>query len=131
MDLLIGSRDDSTRRRIGNTFRLLVRRLVTTGRGGRMLVHALDEEYDLVIIDGAGLDGLSGTEAVQVLRQIRPRLPVLYMSLSDEKPGAGDAMVSLVSRGAPERVLLEMAEAAARQLGERKQTHGAEGGDDG
>ena len=113
MDVLAGSRDPILRRRIAYVLGGWQGRIVTTGKSGLVLIEALDHDFDLIILDTC-LDGMGGRETLDILRQVRPRLPVLFLhraedDISDAVQKGGGRVGALV-RTADEVELVRAAE---------------------
>jgi len=76
--ILLASADHDVVDRLSRTMREAEHTVVATRRSGRMLVRALEESFDLAILDLASED-MDGFEALQVLRRARPDLPVVVL----------------------------------------------------
>ena len=83
MDILVGSKDPILRRHLAALLGNSMGRVETTSRSGQVLVEALDHDFDLVILD-TFLEGLEGQEILGILRQVRPRVPILFLHRAEE-----------------------------------------------
>ena len=53
------------------------------GKSSVFLVEVLDHDFDLVILD-TEMDGVDGREMLGFLRQMRPKLPVLFLHRAED-----------------------------------------------
>ncbi len=77
--VLVASADRALLDRLSRVLRGEECRVATTPRSGRLLYRALEDPFDLVIMDLDLMD-LDGTQALQILRRARPGLPVVVLS---------------------------------------------------
>jgi two-component system invasion response regulator UvrY len=79
------------------------------GTGSQAVERVAQEEWDLVILDLA-LPGRDGTDALRSIRRMKPKLPVLILSMHDENQVAirslrAGASGYLTKEAAPEQLL--------------------------
>ncbi len=81
-----------------------------TGDGAELLAKIRKEEYDLIILD-ITLPGRSGLDILSDIKSIRPKMPVLILSMHPEEQYALRALRSgaagYLTKGCSSRVLLE------------------------
>ena len=77
--VLVASADGNLLDRLSRLLRAEDYRVAGTARGGRLLYRALEDPFDLVIMD-LDLEDLDGREALQILRRARPDLPIVVLS---------------------------------------------------
>jgi DNA-binding NarL/FixJ family response regulator len=77
--VLVGSADTILLDRLARVLREAHCNVASTQRSGRLLYRALEDPFDLVILD-LDLKDLNGLEALQILRRARPKLPVVVVS---------------------------------------------------
>ena len=77
--VLVASADTTMLDRVSRVLREASHEVVSTQRSGRLLYRVLEDPFDLVIMD-LDLEGLSGIEALQILRRARPDLPVVVVT---------------------------------------------------
>ena len=113
VDVLAGSKDVRLRRHVGYALKGLNGRIVTTGKSSVLLVEVLDHDFDLVILDSE-MEGMDGRETVSILRQMRPRMPVLFLHRAEEDVSAriteGGGRIGALVRNADEGALIRAAE---------------------
>ena len=120
MDVLVGGRDPALRRHIA--YALGGRgRIVTTGKSASLLIDAIDEDFDLIILD-TDLEGMDGMETLEILRQIRPRVPILFLHRAEDdvdEMRRGGGRVGAIVRTADDAALVRAVDdAVARPVGE-------------
>ena len=54
------------------------------GNSGDLLLHILDKDVDLAIID-ENLVGISGSKLIAIIKKSRPRIPLIFLSSADSK----------------------------------------------
>ncbi len=77
--VLVASADTTMLDRVSRVLREAGHDVVSTQRSGRLLYRVLEDPFDLVIMD-LEVEGLSGIEALQILRRAKPDLPVVVMT---------------------------------------------------
>jgi CheY-like chemotaxis protein len=77
--ILIAEDDPGARRLYDKAFRQEGYEVVQVEAGGQMLAEIEENSYDLVITD-MKLEGMSALEALPLIRQKRPRLPIIVVS---------------------------------------------------
>lgn len=77
--ILLASSDTTLLDRLSRVLGDEAHSVVSTQRSGRLLYRALEDPFDLVVMD-LDLEGLNGIEALQILRRARPELPVIVMT---------------------------------------------------
>lgn len=77
--VLVASADDVLLDRMSRVLRDAGHSVVSTQRSGRLLYRVLEDPFDLVVLD-LQIEGLSGLEALQILRRARPDLPVVVIT---------------------------------------------------
>jgi DNA-binding response OmpR family regulator len=92
--------DAAIRRGIADALRFAGYRVLQSGRGDEALAMALQQEFDLLLLDLV-LPGLDGLEILRQVRQLRPTLPVIILSAR----GAEDDRVAGLQWGADDYVV--------------------------
>ena len=77
--ILIASADTMLLDRLSRMLRDEALSVASTQRSGRLLYRALEDPFDLVIMD-LDLEGINGIETLQILRRARPDLPVIVVA---------------------------------------------------
>jgi DNA-binding response OmpR family regulator len=77
--VLLASADTMMLDRVSRVLREAGHAVVSTQRSGRLLYRVLEDPFDLVIMD-IDVEGLSGLEALQILRRAKPELPVVVLA---------------------------------------------------
>ena len=54
------------------------------GNSGDLLLHILDKDVDLAIID-ENLVGIAGSKLIAIIKKSRPRIPLIIISSADSK----------------------------------------------
>ena len=121
--LRVGSRDLRLRRHIGYALNGLGARIVTTGKSSVLLVEVLDHDFDLVILD-TDIEGMNGQETLGILRQMRPRLPVLFLHRAEddvtEAVREGGGRIGTLARNADEGALMKAVERLVLKASDRE-----------
>ena len=127
MDILAGSRDVSLRRMIGHALKGAGNRVETTAKSSVLLVEILDRDFDLVILD-TDLEGIDGQETFRLLRQMRPKIPMVFLHRKTEDltsiAGAGEGSVVLLDRTAGEAALVRAVEETTVKAGMGRTSQG-------
>lgn len=79
MRIIIASSDDALRRFLAHILEGVAEGIRTVSRSGDLLKAVLDEDYDLAVIT-LDLGGLGGLETLQILKRLRPKMPVIVLS---------------------------------------------------
>ena len=95
---------------------------MTTGKSSVFLGEVLEQEFGLAILD-TDMEGMDGQETFRILRQMRPKLPLLYLyreneDLSDLVQSAG-GQVATLKRIATETELIQTVETLATKAAAR------------
>ncbi len=77
--VLVASADLSLLDRVSRLLRTRDCRVAATPRSGRLLYRALEDPFDLVVMDLDLMD-LDGKQTLQILRRAKPDLPVVVLS---------------------------------------------------
>lgn len=77
--ILLASPDATLLDRLSRVLREASHAVASTQRSGRLLYRALEDPFDLVIMD-LDLEDLNGIEALQILRRAKPDLPVIVIT---------------------------------------------------
>ena len=123
MNVLAGSEDVTLRRNIAYALNSSGSRVVTTGKSSALLVEVLDQDFDLVILD-TEMEGMDGQETFQILRQVRPKAPVLFLHWEGEDVSNGvrteEGRVGTLKRAATGAKLIRAVEALAARSVQKK-----------
>ncbi len=118
MNVLVGSKEITLRRNIAYAVNGLGGRVVTTGKSSLFLVEVLEQDFDLAILD-TEMEGMDGQETFRILRQMRPKLPLLYLYRENEdlsdRVQAVDRQVVTLKRIATETELVQAVETLASE----------------
>jgi CheY-like chemotaxis protein len=77
--ILLASPDGTLLDRLSRVLQEVNYAVASTQRSGRLLFRALEDPFDLVIMD-LDLEDLEGIEALQILRRAKPDLPVIVIT---------------------------------------------------
>ncbi len=79
MKVIIASSDSALRRSLSDLLANATDEVRTTPRSGDLIRWVLDGDFDLVIVD-VELAGMDGVETLSILKQVRPKVPVIMLS---------------------------------------------------
>ncbi len=86
---LIASADESTRRQLADWLSEGGRELVSVASGSDALMTVLQLEVDVAFVD-LELQDVPGPKAVQLIRRVRPRLPIVVLARELTPQSLGD-----------------------------------------
>ena len=126
--VLVASADTTMLDRISRVLRDAGHAVVSTQRSGRLLYRVLEDPFDLVILD-LEIEGLSGLEALQILRRAKPDLPVVVMAGAlrerEERQLAGEGVAGCLRKPIDVSGLEEAVRIAGRIEGGDREGEGA------
>lgn len=87
MKLIIASNDSSLRRSLADLLADASDEVRTTPKSGDLIRWALDGDFGPILLD-VDLAGMDGLETLSILKQVRPKVPIIMFS-SDASPDVG------------------------------------------
>lgn len=125
--ILLASADTTLLDRLSRVLRGAAHSVASTQRSGRLLYRALEDPFDLVIMD-LDLEGLDGIEALQILRRARPELPVIVLTGAlrerESRQLAGEGVAGHLRKPADVTDLSEAARLVSEVLGRGQERGG-------
>lgn len=79
MDIIVASSDGELRRSLADLLSSSSNHVRTTPRSSELIRWAIDGEADAVVVD-VDLVGMDGVEALPILKQLRPKVPIIVLS---------------------------------------------------
>ena len=79
MNIIVASSDSTLRRSLADLLSGSSTQVRTTPKSGELICWVLDSEVDLIVAD-VDLVGMDGAETLPILRQIRPKAPIIMLS---------------------------------------------------
>ena len=87
MNIIVASSDSVVRRSLADLLGATSNQVRTTPKSGELIRWALDGDFDAFVLD-VDLVGMDGLETLSILKQVRPKVPVVMLS-SDASPEVG------------------------------------------
>ena len=79
MDIIVASSDGALRQSLADLLESPSNHVQTTSKSSELIQWVLDGNFDAVVVDD-DLAGMGGVEALPILKQIRPKLPIIVLS---------------------------------------------------
>lgn len=79
MNIIVASNDGVLRRSLADLLESPSNHVQTTSKSSELIQWVLDGNFD-VVVDDDDLVGMGGVEALPILKQIRPKLPIIVLS---------------------------------------------------
>lgn len=95
MNIIVASSDGALRRSLADLLSSPSNQVWTTPKSSELIRWILDEDFDVIVAD-VDLVGMDGMEALPILKQLRPKVPIIMLS--------ADASVEVSRRIAEEGV---------------------------
>ncbi len=87
MNIIVASSDSVVRRSLADLLGAASNQVRTTPKSGELIRWALDGDFNVFVLD-VDLVGMDGLETLSILKQVRPKVPVIMLS-SDASPEVG------------------------------------------
>lgn len=79
MNIIVASSDSQVRRTVSDLLDPTSNQVRTTPRSSELIRWALDGDFDVFVVD-VDLVGMDGVETLSILKQVRPKVPVIMLS---------------------------------------------------